>query len=204
MSCPKAKWLRQDSHQYKYSQTDMARYSHYRAESLVNESGKLQGQPSQVISQKQERQSLFTLVCNALGGGGIAQPNFQMLSRPPRAHRKAPHLSNPHYSFAKKEVFWKKQNQNNSCPFCNNLLNSTCRTRGNYLPRYKRRQALSSLMVACVTARLPYTSLLLWGPAGNAKAPPTWLQLVSPTQSPETLVWWALCWVTEYDHWTRR
>lgn len=199
MSCPKAKWLRQDSHQYKYSQTDTARY---RAESLVNESGKLQGQPSQVISPKQERQSLFTLVCNALGGK-IAQPNFQMLSRPPRAHRKVPHLSNPHYSFAKNKVFWKKQNQNNSCPFCNNLLNSTCRTRGNYLPRYKRRQALSSLTVACVTARLPYTSLLLWGPAGNAKAPPTRLQQVSPTQSLKTLVWWALCWVTEYDHWTR-
>lgn len=111
---------------------------------------------------------------------------------PPRAHGKVPHLSNPHYSFAKKKkLFWKKQNQNNSCPFCNNLLNSTCQTRGNYLPRYKRHQALYSLTVACVTVRLLYTISILWGPAGHVNAPPTWLQLVSPTQSPKTLVWGA-------------
>lgn len=91
----------------------------------------------------------------------------------------------------KKKLFWKKQNQNNSCPFCNNLLNSTCQTRGNYLPRYKRHQALYSLTVACVTVRLLYTISILWGPAGHVNAPPTWLQLVSPTQSPKTLVWGA-------------
>lgn len=102
--------------------------------------------------------------------GKITHPNFQVLGRPPRAHRKVPHLFNPHYSFAKKNLL-KKQKQNNSCPFCNNLLNSTCRTRGNYLPLYKRRQALSSLAVACVTARLPYTISILWGLAGHTKAP---------------------------------
>lgn len=55
MSCPKAKWIRQDSHQNKCRQTDRARH---RAES-VNESGELQGQPSQVISQKGEAESFY-------------------------------------------------------------------------------------------------------------------------------------------------
>lgn len=111
--------------------------------------------------------------------GKIAHPHFQMLSKPPRAHWKiwkTSHLSNPYYSFAKKNSFERKTKQNNSCPFCNNLLTSTCQTRRNYPPQYKRHQALPSLKVTCVTAGLPYTTtLLLWGPACKAKALPTGL-----------------------------
>lgn len=66
-------------------------------------------------------------------------------------------------------IIWKKQNQNNSCPFCNNLLTCTCQTIGNYPPRYRRHQALPSLKVTCVTAGLPYTTLLLWDPTARQR-----------------------------------
>lgn len=67
-------------------------------------------------------------------------------------------------------IIWKKQNENNSCPFCNNLLTSTCQTIGNYPPWYKRHQALPSLKETCVTAGLPHTTLLLWGPVARQRA----------------------------------
>lgn len=113
--------------------------------------------------------------------GKIAHAYFQMLNKPQEHTGRSPVCLTLIILLQKKkrELFWKKQT--NSCPFCNSLLTSTCQTRGSHPPRYKRHQVLPTLQVAGVAAGLAGTILLLWGPASNAEAPPTCLQLVFQT-----------------------